>query len=63
MEKMFFVPTVTLRCGKCNNKTQHALVEYLEESNGGKDAVVLNYECQDCSEKKKIFVFVTCKIS
>jgi hypothetical protein len=63
MEKMFFVPTVTLRCGKCNNKTQHALVEYLEESNSGKDAVTLNYECQDCSEKKKIFVFVTCKIS
>ena len=63
MEKMFFVPTVTLRCGRCNVKTPHALVEYSEESNGGKDAVILNYECQECSERKKIFVFVTYKIS
>ncbi len=63
MEKTFFVPTVSLRCHKCNIKTPHVLVDFSEESKGGKDAVALNYECQECSEGKKIFVFVTYKIT
>ena len=63
MEKTFFVPTVSLRCSKCNIKTPHVLIDFSEESKGGKDAIALNYECQECSEGKKIFVFVTYKIA
>jgi len=60
MEKSYFVPVVSLRCGKCNNKTSHALIDFSEEP---KDTITLNYECQDCGERKKMFVFVTYKIS
>ena len=63
MEKTFFEPTVQLRCSKCNIKTPHVLIDFSEESKGGKDAVALDYECQECSERKKIFVFVTYKIA
>lgn len=60
MEKTYFVPVVPLRCGKCNNKTSHALIDFSEEP---KDTITLNYECQDCGERKKTFVFVTYRIS
>jgi hypothetical protein len=63
MEKVFFDPTVSLRCSKCNIKTHHALVDFSEESKEGRDALTLNYECQECSERKKLFVFVTYKVS
>jgi hypothetical protein len=63
MEKTFFEPTVQLRCSKCNIKMPHVLVDFSEESKGEKEAIALNYECQECSERKKIFVFVTHKIS
>lgn len=60
MEKSYFIPLVSLRCPKCNNKTSHALVEFAEDP---KDTIALNYECQDCGEKKRMFVFVTYRIS
>jgi hypothetical protein len=63
MEKVIFVPTVPLRCGKCNVKTPHVLIDFSEEPKEGRDAVTLNYECQECSEKRKLFVFVTYKVS
>ena len=63
MEKTFFNPTVSSRCSRCNIKTPHVLVDFSAEPRGGKGAIALNYECQECSQGKKIFVFVTYKIS
>jgi len=63
MEKTFFNPTVTLRCNKCNIKAPHVLVDFSEEPKEGRDAITLNYECQECSERKKVFVFVSYRVT
>jgi hypothetical protein len=63
MEKAFFNPTVQLRCNKCNVKTPHALLDFSEEPKEGREALTLNYECQNCSEKKRVFVFVTYRVT
>lgn len=52
MDKTPYVPTVLLRCSKCDIKTPHVLIDL---SNDPNVAITLTYECQECGERKKIF--------